>query len=43
VNGNPLDDIAAASKVAGVLVRGRWIGAEEIGTRMRQIGRAGGR
>jgi imidazolonepropionase-like amidohydrolase len=38
VTENPLQDIAGASKIAGVLVRGRWIGADEIGTRMRQIG-----
>jgi imidazolonepropionase-like amidohydrolase len=38
VTENPLENIAAVSKIAGVLVRGRWIGADEIGTRMRQIG-----
>lgn len=37
VNENPLKDIAGASKIAGVLVRGRWIGGEEITKRMRTI------
>jgi imidazolonepropionase-like amidohydrolase len=37
VDGNPLDDIAAASKIAGVMMRGRWIGREEIDRRMRKI------
>jgi imidazolonepropionase-like amidohydrolase len=37
VNEDPLKDISGASKVAGVLVRGRWIGAEEIKTRMKTI------
>jgi cytosine/adenosine deaminase-related metal-dependent hydrolase len=43
VTGNPLDDVAAASRIAGVLVRGRWIGADEIRARMRQIRTAGDR
>ncbi len=34
---NPLEDISAASKIAGVLVRGRWIGKEEIRKRMEGI------
>ncbi len=37
VEENPLRDISAASKVAGVLIRGRWIGKEEIHQRMQQI------
>lgn len=34
---NPLIDISAASKIAGVLVRGRWIGKKEIHKRMQEI------
>ena len=34
---NPLEDISAASKVAGVLMRGRWIGKDEIKKRMKEI------
>ncbi len=37
VNENPLEDVSAASKIAGGCVRGRWIGAEEIHKRMEQI------
>lgn len=37
VEGNPLADIAAASRIDGVLMRGRWIGKEEIDGRMRWI------
>lgn len=37
VDGNPLEDISAASRIAGVLMRGRWIGREAIDERMRQI------
>jgi imidazolonepropionase-like amidohydrolase len=37
VDGNPLDDISAASKIAGVMMRGRWIGKEEIDRKMRKI------
>lgn len=37
VDANPLEDIAAASKIAGVLVRGRWIGSDEIRNRMQAI------
>ena len=43
VNGNPLENIAAASRIAGVLVRGRWIGASEIQTRMNQVATGIGR
>jgi imidazolonepropionase-like amidohydrolase len=44
VDGNPLEDISAASHIAGVMMRGRWIGREEIDKRMREISarRAGG-
>jgi imidazolonepropionase-like amidohydrolase len=34
VGANPLEDIGALSRVAGVLVRGRWIGRAEIEQRM---------
>ena len=34
---NPLKDISGASKVAGVLIRGRWIGTDEIKQRMKEI------
>ena len=37
LNDNPLQDVTAASKIAGVLMRGRWIGAEEIHKRMQGI------
>lgn len=37
VDANPLEDIDALSKVAGVLVRGRWIGQAEIQRRMQQL------
>lgn len=45
IDANPLEDISAASKIAGVLMRGRWIGKAEIDRRMRQIaeGSAGGK
>ncbi len=36
---NPLVDVAGASKVAGVLVRGRWISKDEITRRMKEIAR----
>jgi imidazolonepropionase-like amidohydrolase len=39
VDANPLEDISAASKIAGVMMRGRWIGREEIDRRMREIAR----
>lgn len=34
---NPIEDIANASRISGVLMHGRWIGAEEIRTRMEDI------
>jgi imidazolonepropionase-like amidohydrolase len=37
VDANPLDDISAASRIAGVMMRGRWIGKADIDARMRQI------
>jgi imidazolonepropionase-like amidohydrolase len=37
VDGNPLEDISAASKISGVLIRGRWIGRQEIDRRMQEL------
>ena len=37
VDANPLENISAASTIAGVMMRGRWIGREEIDRRMREI------
>lgn len=37
INEDPLKNIAAVSKISGALIRGRWIGKDEISTRMRQI------
>src|SRR6185436_9434749 len=37
VDANPLENIAAASKIAGVLMRGRWLPREEIDERMKTI------
>ena len=34
---NPLKDISGASKVAGVLIRGRWLAKDEIKKRMTEI------
>ncbi len=34
---NPLESISALSKVSGVLIRGRWIGTEEIQKRMQEL------
>lgn len=34
---NPLEDVSAASKVAGVLIRGRWVGADEIRQSMKDL------
>jgi hypothetical protein len=34
---NPLEDISGTSKVAGVLMRGRWIGKDEIKKTMDEI------
>lgn len=39
LDANPLDDVSAASKIAGVLVQGRWIAREEIDARMEAIAR----
>jgi hypothetical protein len=37
VNEDPLKDISGASKIAGVLIRGRWVGIDEINKRMNSI------
>jgi imidazolonepropionase-like amidohydrolase len=37
IDANPIEDVAAASKIAGVLMRGRWISAKEIRRRMEKI------
>jgi imidazolonepropionase-like amidohydrolase len=39
---NPLENVAAASKIEGVLMRGRWLSAGEIDTRLKAIAAAGG-
>jgi len=42
VEANPLADVAAASRIAGVLVRGRWFDADEIAATLRRIAAASG-
>ena len=37
---NPLENVSAASRIAGVLMRGRWIGSREIHERMQEIAAA---
>jgi imidazolonepropionase-like amidohydrolase len=37
---NPLEDISNSSTIAGVLIRGRWLGAEEIRRRMQELARS---
>ena len=37
VDGNPLEDISAAARIAGVLMRGRWIDRAAIDRKMREI------
>lgn len=37
VDANPLEDISAAAKISGVLLRGRWIPKREIDQRMAEI------
>lgn len=39
VDGNPLEDVSAASRISGVFMRGRWISADEIRKRMEKIAR----
>ncbi len=41
VEANPLEDISAASRISGVMMRGRWIGREEIDRRMSRISKQG--
>lgn len=38
---NPLVSVSAASKIAGVLMRGRWLPAAEIDKRMQAIAKLG--
>ncbi len=42
IDGNPLENVSAASKISGVLIRGRWIGREEIERRMQEIAATAG-
>lgn len=37
LDANPLEDVAAAAKIAGVLIQGRWVGAEEIHRTMQKL------
>jgi imidazolonepropionase-like amidohydrolase len=37
LDGNPLDDIANSSRIAGVMVRGRWIPKAEIDRRLAEM------
>jgi imidazolonepropionase-like amidohydrolase len=37
LDANPLESVSAVSRVAGVLIRGRWVGAEEIQRTMREL------
>jgi imidazolonepropionase-like amidohydrolase len=37
VDGNPLQDIGAAARISGVLMRGRWIHEAQIAARMEQV------
>jgi len=37
VDEDPLQNVSGASKISGVLVRGRWIGSDEISARMKKI------
>lgn len=40
VDANPLEDVSAAAKISGVLLRGRWIPKTEIDRRMGEIAAA---
>jgi imidazolonepropionase-like amidohydrolase len=42
VDGNPLQDVSAASKISGVLVQGRWLDKPEIDRRMKEVAALGG-
>jgi hypothetical protein len=37
VNGDPLKDLSNTARRAGVMVRGRWLGEEEIQKRLAAI------
>lgn len=37
LDANPLTDIANASKISGVVVHGRWLGREEIESRLKAL------
>jgi imidazolonepropionase-like amidohydrolase len=37
VDGNPLDDIRNVHRQSGVMLRGRWLSAEEINRQLAQI------
>lgn len=37
VDGNPLQDVGAAARISGVLMRGRWIDKAQIDARMEQV------
>jgi hypothetical protein len=41
VDGNPLEDVAAASKISGVLIQGRWLARNEIDRRMQEVAALG--
>jgi len=41
IDANPLLDITNASKISGVMMRGRWIGADEIREKMQAIAERG--
>ena len=42
LSGDPLEDISAASRIEGVLIRGRWLGAQDLGDRMKALASAYG-
>jgi len=42
LDANPLQSVSNASKIKGVLMRGRWFSAEQIDGRMKQIAAGGG-
>jgi hypothetical protein len=37
LNENPLENVSAVSTIEGVLIRGRWLGGEEIRARMQEL------
>ncbi len=43
VDENPLVDVSAASRISGVLIRGRWIARREIDERMQRLAADGSR